>query len=293
MKKLVFLCAAILLIISGCIGQKTTNATINTGNSGVVVNGSMVSVDYVGSEEGGKIFDTSIESVAKENDIYVKNKKYQPLEFKVGSGQVIKGFDEGVIGMKVGDTKTIVIPPEKGYGPSDPSKIMVIPISQSFPASNTFPKQVEIPADRFKSDFGNHSVGDIIQIPSTNINLTIKNIGTNVTLIYNLNVGDKITQKGSPWNQTVVSADNNNITIVPDIKVNDTITLPNVMWNSTVVGLNSTNITLRHNPIPDKHVSTSFGFLNIHFNDTSVIIDQNSQLAGKTLIFKVTLKAIK
>jgi peptidylprolyl isomerase len=40
-----------------------------------------------------------------------------PLEFTIGNGEVIPGFDEAVIGMSPGDTKTVTVPPEKGYGP--------------------------------------------------------------------------------------------------------------------------------------------------------------------------------
>lgn len=68
--------------------------------------GCKVKVHYTGTLEDGSVFDSSLER--------------DPLEFTVGAGQMIAGFDEGVIGMKVEDEKNIVIPPEKAYGvPSD------------------------------------------------------------------------------------------------------------------------------------------------------------------------------
>jgi peptidylprolyl isomerase len=53
-----------------------------------------------------------------------------PLKFEVGSGMVIKGFDDGVMGMTVGQKKTIEIPAEFAYGPRDPEAIIEFPIDQ-------------------------------------------------------------------------------------------------------------------------------------------------------------------
>ena len=65
--------------------------------------GDKVSVEYVGKLEDDTIFDSS-------------EKHGQPLKFKVGEGQVIKGFDKGVLGMSVGEEKKIEIEPAEGYG---------------------------------------------------------------------------------------------------------------------------------------------------------------------------------
>lgn len=67
--------------------------------------GDKVRVHYTGTLNDGSVFDSS-----------VLNKR-PPLEFKVGAGQMIAGFDKGVEGMAAGETKTLILPPEEAYGP--------------------------------------------------------------------------------------------------------------------------------------------------------------------------------
>ena len=69
----------------------------------IVKKGDKVKVEYTGTLEDGSVFDSS-------------NKYDKPIEFTVGSGQLIKGFENAVIGMKVGEEKEIKIPPEEAYG---------------------------------------------------------------------------------------------------------------------------------------------------------------------------------
>lgn len=268
-------------MFSGCVDQRT------------VKSGDKISVDYTGSIKDGEVFDTSIEDVAKQNNIYTQGRQYKPLQFTVGKGEVIPGFDEGVIGMKVGDTKTLDIPPEEAYGPINPEAIQVIPIIEEIPVTRTFPKELELPVGQFERIFGpNHTVGDNVSIPETNINLTVQNISSNVSLSYDLTIGSSIVGSGAPWNETVVNIDDKNITARADVKKDDIIQLEEAPWNTTVIDVTDTNITLRHNAIPDTELQTMFGPIKIHFNETSITMDQNPELAGKTLIFEVTLISI-
>lgn len=286
MKKFLILLLAALILFSGCVNQKT------------VKTGDRISVDYIGNLPDGKVFDTSIEKVARENNLFTPGREYKPLKFTVGKGEVIKGLDDGVVGMKVGETKTLTILPENAYGPINPKAIQVIPIIQNVPATTTFPKVFDIPLSRFEATFGtDHKKGDVVKYPETNINLTILNI-TNVSLSYNFKVGDQIWQSGAPWNETVVKIDEKNITIKANVSSNEIIQLQGAPWNTTVVGLNNVNITLRHNPIPETviEIPNMFGQMiptKVSFNETSIIMDQNHELAGKTLIFNVTLKSIE
>ena len=81
----------------------------------IVKKGDTVAVDYTGTLDSGEVFDTS--------------KGKAPIEFEVGAGTVIKGFDDGVLGMKIGDEKDISIKPEEGYGKRNDTYIKELPHS--------------------------------------------------------------------------------------------------------------------------------------------------------------------
>jgi len=78
--------------------------------------GDNVKVHYTGTLEDGTVFDSSDGK--------------DPLEFAVGSGQVIPGFDEAMVGMTVGEKKTVHIPVEKAYGERSDSMVITTPIEQ-------------------------------------------------------------------------------------------------------------------------------------------------------------------
>lgn len=68
--------------------------------------------------DDGKIFDTNIAEEAKKagSGVYSETRSYSPLKFTIGQGQMIPGFEEAVVGMKKGETKTVTIPADKAYG---------------------------------------------------------------------------------------------------------------------------------------------------------------------------------
>ncbi len=83
-------------------GLKYEEKTVGTGDS--PSRGQTVRVHYTGWLTDGTKFDSSVD-------------RGSPFEFVLGVGSVIKGWDEGVASMKVGGRRTLVIPPELGYGP--------------------------------------------------------------------------------------------------------------------------------------------------------------------------------
>jgi FKBP-type peptidyl-prolyl cis-trans isomerase 2 len=81
-----------------------------------VQKGDLVNVHYTGKFQGGKVFDTSLRKVAESAGLFNPSRDYKPLQVKVGGGQVIKGFEDALIGMKLNEEKTVTIPPAQAYG---------------------------------------------------------------------------------------------------------------------------------------------------------------------------------
>ncbi len=107
------LCAAIPVAETGLTNQNVTTLKIKdfrVGNGTKAENGKKVVVNYVGRLANGKQFDTSC--------------KKTPFEFNLGQGQVIAGFDQGTLGMKVGGIRRLVIPSNLGYGAAGAGSII-------------------------------------------------------------------------------------------------------------------------------------------------------------------------
>lgn len=122
-----------------------------------VKNGDTVRVHYHGRLTDGTTFDSS--------------EGRDPLEFQVGAGMVIKGFDNGVLDMEVGNKRTLNIPVEEAYGPKNPELIMEFPkdnipaelnpevgmdLQMSNPEGQVFPVKVAAIGSEFITLDANH-----------------------------------------------------------------------------------------------------------------------------------------
>lgn len=96
-----------------------TDTVVGTGAEATP--GSTITVNYTGAFPDGSVFDTSAGR--------------GPLTFALGTGRVIRGWDEGFAGMKVGGKRTLIVPPSYGYGPDD---------YQSIPGGSTLIFEVEL-----------------------------------------------------------------------------------------------------------------------------------------------------
>jgi FKBP-type peptidyl-prolyl cis-trans isomerase 2 len=140
---------AVVIVAAVIIGILVATLPPATVPADVVQSGDFVQVNYIGFFQSGRTFDTSFLHVAEDNATWPKavsfefRRFYAPLRFQVGADMptVIEGFESGVLfptPMRVGEAREVIVPPEMGYGPTDPSRIEVRPIREELTQFETF-----------------------------------------------------------------------------------------------------------------------------------------------------------
>ena len=106
--------------------EKGSTSTTENQMEKISKSGDVLRMNYTGRLTDGTVFDSNVDP---------KFNHVEPFKFILGAGQVITGWDEGLVGMKVGEKRTLTIPPEKGYGDRAVSSI---------PANSTLIFDVEL-----------------------------------------------------------------------------------------------------------------------------------------------------
>ncbi|MBR1369254.1 peptidylprolyl isomerase [Methanocalculus chunghsingensis] len=130
--------------------------------------GDSVRVHYTGTLEDGEVFDSSLDR--------------EPIEFTIGAGQVIPGFDENLEGMEPGESKRIEIPPDRAYGERNDEIIFPVPKDQ-FP-----PDVTPNLGDRFQVQVGEDQVIEvtITEIGDETVTLDANHPLAGKTLVFEL-----------------------------------------------------------------------------------------------------------
>lgn len=92
--------------------------------------GDFIKINYTGKFNEGQIFDTTDEQLAKDNGIFNPRGVYGGDIVIVGSGHTIRGLDEDFVGKEVGYSGSIVLPPEKAFGPHNPALVETVSITK-------------------------------------------------------------------------------------------------------------------------------------------------------------------
>ena len=174
-----------------------------------VERGDQAVVDYIGYfEDGTGVFDTSILAIALDNATWPKaitftwKGDWSPLgPLSVGNRSVIAGFDDGLLGMAQGQTKTIVVPPELGYGRADPALFVRRPLVQDVPIRE------EMSESTFRNRFAVPPVdGGSVPDPFWNWTVLVHVAGNVVNITHSPAVGAMIRPYGA-WSARVESID--------------------------------------------------------------------------------------
>jgi FKBP-type peptidyl-prolyl cis-trans isomerase 2 len=277
---LLFIVIVSLIIAGGFASYNAISTRQNTAEIGATVKtGDAVAVDYIGMFEDGTIFDTSIRSVAENNTMYPKSLSfnirpdYTPLNFTVGAGQMISGFDGGVVGMSVNQTRVLIIPPDEGYGYSDPALFETRSLSESVPVYEWVGNTTEF-TQTFVVD---PIIGTNVKNQKYGWNMTVFHVDplTGKVLVKNNPFLGEIVRPSEGWSSTVMSID----------------TSANMGAGEIVIQHLLTNDVVGHKIFTDEQ-GRQFIITKVDTNAGTYTIDFNTEVTGKTLIFKVTIVSL-
>ena len=144
--------------------------------SDAIQSGDTIAVNYTGKLENGEVFDTSDGKA--------------PLTFTVGAGMLIKGFDDAVVGMKKGESKSVTISPELGYGPRDESAMVDIP-KDRFPEDIPLAEGLEL---QLQDPQGRPVPARVAEISDETVKMDVNHFLAGKTLIFDIT----IAQTGLP-----------------------------------------------------------------------------------------------
>lgn len=137
-----------------------------------IKSGDTIAVDYTGKLEDGEVFDSS--------------EGKQPLTFTVGAGMLIKGFDTAVVGMKKGESKTVTILPEEGYGPRNDEAFVQIPRDQ-FPEEIPLTEGLEL---QLQDPNGRPVPARIAEIGEDSVKMDLNHFLAGKTLVFDITISD-------------------------------------------------------------------------------------------------------
>jgi len=239
--------------------------------------GDQVQVDYVGTfVENGLVFDTSLQAIARDNASYPKafmfawHASYAPLSVTIGSGGVVPGFDTGIQGLAIGDTRTIAVPPSLGYGLADPTKIFIKPLLESVPV------RVTMDAASFATKYqATPASGTNVTDPFWGWTATVSVAGTIVT-VTNSPIPGQLVRPYGAWDAQVVSIDDAANNGEGVILVHHLLTSAQV----DRVGQKSTG------------GSVVFVVTGVDTVAGTYTVNYNTPTKGRTLVFQVTMVSI-
>lgn len=205
-----------------------------------VKEGDLVHILYTGWLKNGSVFDSG------------------NITFKAGGGEVIKGVDEAVVGMKIGEEKTVTVEPDKAYGYYDENKIFDIPL-----------------------------VNEMNRTESTTISVFNMTFGEEPVL------NKSYRLEGMVWDTRVISIQNDTVKLLHEPQDGMTFERKDMMGNvyaTATVNIEGEKLIITIHPIRGRTIATAYGTGKVvDMNETYMKLDFNHPLASETLTFEITL----
>jgi FKBP-type peptidyl-prolyl cis-trans isomerase 2 len=222
--------------------------------------GDVVYADYTGYFDDGTVFDTSIKLIGEQAAL--QKNVYSPLIFTLGQKQVISGFEENILGMKVGKIKNFTLTPEKAYGEYD-SRLLLKNVKRNIDMK----RNIIVTTAQYKAAFNKDPV-----------------------------LNEVLNPEKALWEVKVVKFNQTHVTLENLLPLGSSVQLPELPWESTVVNVTSDIITIKQNPKVGDPVqnlastgSSQLSGIVIRVDDISFDVDANHPFAGKTLTFEVKI----
>ncbi|MFH1403066.1 MAG: FKBP-type peptidyl-prolyl cis-trans isomerase [Candidatus Altiarchaeota archaeon] len=223
----------------------------------VAAEGDVVTVHYVIWDEDGVMYDTSYQELANKTVAYMlgDDTGYGPVTFEVGSGTAIEGLETGVIGMSVGDSRTLTIEPLKAYGLHVDEYVFLLSRTERIP------RYQSIARDIFERDIGSKPA-----------------LGGVYTLSKNMSSVD--------WPITVVNLSGDSVYIEYGLP---SVTSFETNFGPAVIEETGDEFHVIVSPSTGR-VVTKYGIARItDVNEENFTLDYNNELANKTIVVKVDL----
>jgi FKBP-type peptidyl-prolyl cis-trans isomerase 2 len=263
----------------------------------IIEEGDQVLVDYIGELENGEVFDTTYRDIADDNstkkaESFQKKYKYDPLKInsvEYAEVELLKAFEEQLLGMEVGEEKTIKLTPEEAYGDYKEEKVKHIKIVDEVLIEETVMKERDIPEKEFREKYGEPLVGMEINTEYGKADIL------EITLEGNVKIKQKTVNEGlilEYFRAKLVNETEESFTIErifePKLNTKNGAASVKEEDGKFVITLDTGNLKV------EDMMYTEYGSGKIiEINEKEIVVDTNHPLAGETLIFKVKIVEIR
>src|SRR3989344_8604290 len=144
-----------------------------------------VEIEYTGTLTDGVVFDTTNENIAKEHNLYAKNRKFGPVIICIGEAQILPGLEKHVAGKEVGKEYTITLGPEDAFGKRDVKKVKIVPF-------NTFKEHKVEPYPGLQIDVDGE-LGTVLRVTGGRVLVNFNHPLSGKEVVYKFKILQKVT----------------------------------------------------------------------------------------------------